>query len=685
MSRFLTAGWLRRLFRNPAASPARRPRPACRPTLERLEDRLTPSVTFGAQQTFAAGATPTSVAVADFTGDGRLDLVVADFGSNAVTVLSDTTATGTTTPTFAAPVTFAAGTLPESVAVGDFNGDGKPDLVVVDSNAAISVLLNTTAAGATTPSFAAPVTFAVGGTPLFVAVGDFNGDGKPDLVVANESGGTVSVLLNTTAAGATAPTFAPQVTFAVGVNPESVAVGDFNGDGKPDLAVANFGDNTVSVLLNTTAAGATAPSFAAQRTFAVGGSPRAVAVGDFNGDGRPDLAVVNSNDGTASVLLDTTAAGATAPSFAAQTTFTVGADPDAVAVGDFNGDGKPDLAVANFNDGTASVLLDTTAAGATAPSFAAQVTFAVGANPNSAAVGDFNGDGRTDFATADQSANAAAVLLDTTAPFAVTTPVLVADLHGMGVVELNRTTGQWVQLNPGNPADVTLLAADPLGDVFADYRGYGVFRYTPSVGFWQMVAGVDAVALAVDAAGDAFLSFTGAGVGEFRLNGTARLLTPSAASLLVADANGDLAGEFPGYGVSRYSVFSGAWTTVNGTDAAALAIDAAGDVFASFTGAGIAEFRLDGSNRLLTTSAASVLAADAGGDATASIPGLGVEEFRPAFGGRALAPAAVASLLAMDDNGAAYADFPGYGLWEFDPLTGWRQIAAADVSRLAVA
>ncbi len=491
------------------------------------------------------------------------------------------------------------------------------------------------------------------------------------------------MLLNKAPAGATAPTFAAQVTFAVGADPLSVAVGDFNGDGRPDFVTVNNGAGTVSVLLNTAAAGATAPTFAPQATFAVGGAPFSVAVADFNGDGRPDLAVVNSADNTASVLLNKAPAGATAPSFAAQVTFAVGANPLSVAAGDFNGDGRPDLVTANFNVATVSVLLDTTAAGATAPSFAAQATFAVGTNPFFVAAADFNGDGRPDLVTANEGVNTASVLLNASTPFAVTGAVLVADQHGLGVVEYNRLTGQWVQLNPGNPSDVSLLAVDALGDVFADFPGYGVYRYTPSLGSFQMVDGVDAVAIATDARGDLFASFTGAGVGLFRLDGSAQLLTPVAAALLSSDANGDLVADFTGYGVQRRSAFSGMWVQVNGVDAEAVAIDGAGDVFASFNGAGIGEFRLDGSSRLLTSSAAPVLAADAGGDLTAPIPGFGVEEFRSGFGNRALAPAVAASLLALDDNGFTFAEFTGYGLWEFDPLTGWRQISASDVSLLA--
>src|SRR5262249_30256523 len=146
-------------------------------------------------------------------------------------------------------------------------------------------------------------------------------DGLPDLIVADFSGNTASVLLNTTTAVATSASFAPQQTFATGTNPISVALGDVNGDGRPDLLVANFQSNSVSVLLNTTAAGASAPSFAPQQPFATGTSPFSVALGDVNGDGRPDLLVANNGDSTVSVLLNTTAPGATTPSFAPQQTF----------------------------------------------------------------------------------------------------------------------------------------------------------------------------------------------------------------------------------------------------------------------------------------------------------------------------------------------------------------------------
>ncbi len=641
---------------------------------------------FGGKQTFAAGSLASSVAAADFNGDGRPDLAVSDSGAGRVAVLLNPTAPGVTTPSFSAQITFAAGGDPLSARAADFNGDGRPDLVVVNLGGTVSVFLNTTPAGATVPSFAPQTTFAVGHSSTAVVVGDFNGDGRPDLAVANFDDGTVSVLLNTTPAGASAPSFAAQTTFAVGTNPDALTVGDFNGDGKPDLAVANdAAAGTVSVLLNKTAAGASVPSFAVQKTFAVGANPDSVAAGDFNGDGKLDLAVASdATAGTVSVLLNKTAAGASVPSFASQITFAAGADPLSVTAGDFNGDGTTDLAVVNPFDGTVSVLSDATAGGPSGLFFLARRTFAAGSSPVWVTAADFNGDGRPDLAVADNiSAGTVSVLPNTTTPFAATTPAVVADVHGMGVVEYNRTTGAWVQLNPGNPADVTLLAADAQGDVFADYRGYGVFRYTPSLGFWQMVNGTDAVAIATDARGDLFASFTGAGVGLFRLDGSSQLLTPVAAALLSSNANGDLVGDFTGYGVQRRTAFSGAWVGVNGVDAEAVAIDGAGDVFASFNGAGVGVFRPDGSASLLTPVAATLLAVNGNGVLAGEFVGYGVSRYTPATGAWVKVNGTDAEALAVDAAGDVFASFNGAGVGLFPLGGGGRLLSPSAASLLA--
>ena len=229
------------------------------------------------------------------------------------------------------------------------------------------------AARSFTPRFAAQHTFGTGNFPNSLTAADVNGDGKPDLIVANEIDNTVSVLLNTTAPGAITPSFAAQHTFATGNAPASVTAADLNGDGKPDLIVANAIDGTVTVLLKD---GAGRRHFQLRRpaTFAVGNAPKSVTAADVNGDGKPDLIVANANDSTVTVLLNTTVPGAATPSFAVQQTFGTNAFPDSVTAADVNGDGKPDLVVANQNGNTVSVLLNTTTPGAATPSFAIQRT-----------------------------------------------------------------------------------------------------------------------------------------------------------------------------------------------------------------------------------------------------------------------------------------------------------------------
>src|SRR6266568_1526731 len=240
---------------------------------------------------------------------------------------------------------------------------------------------------AQTPLFNPQTEYVAGSQqgPSNIVVGDFNGDGKPDLAVANFGDWNVYVLL-----GNGDGTF--QVARSVYFNGGGarfwyIAEGDFNGDGKLDLAVTDYSNNNVSVLL-----GNGDGTFQAPRTFPVGIHPAQVAVGDFNGDGKPDLVVSNFDDNTLSVLL-----GNGDGTFrAAQTFGGVGPKPQTVAVGDFNGDGKPDLVAPNYGSNSISVLL-----GNGDGTFQAAQNYLVDSAPVFVAVGDLNGDGKPDLAVAD--------------------------------------------------------------------------------------------------------------------------------------------------------------------------------------------------------------------------------------------------------------------------------------------
>ena len=323
------------------------------PFLEILELRLSPATTFSIANNSVIEPAPNGTINLDFTVTRVGDLtsqVTVGYTTVAGTAQPNTDFTPTTGTT-----TFVSGSPTAIIAIPVFaNG--------VYDNPSLTFSVQLTSV---TNVVGPPVTlsnrtdFTVGAVSVSAAVGDFNGDGKPDLAVAVELSNSVEVLLNTTAPGASTPSFAPAVGFAVGSSPYSVAVADLNGDGKPDIVVANRGSNTASVLLNTTTPGAVAPAFANAVDFGVGPGAYSLALGDVNGDGRPDIVVASALSDAVSVLLNTTEPGAGAPSFAPKVDFSIGANPRSVVVGDVNGDGRPDLVVSNRDSDTVSVLMNT--------------------------------------------------------------------------------------------------------------------------------------------------------------------------------------------------------------------------------------------------------------------------------------------------------------------------------------
>jgi hypothetical protein len=288
------------------------------------------------------------------------------------------------------PSSPTTGSQPQRIATGDFNGDGIPDLAVANysSSSAVTILLGK-GDGTFTSSAVSP---PAGSYPGSIVVADFNSDGKPDLAVTSTYSNTVTILL-----GNGDGTFTQAASLPAGSYPSAISSGDFNGDGIPDLAAVNQDSNTVTILL-----GNGDGTFTQAASPATGSSPRSIAVGDFNGDGIPDLAVANEFGYTVTILLGNGDGTFTASPVSPQT----GSDPSYVAVGDFNSDGIQDLAVANGSTNSVSILL-----GNGDGTFTPAASPATGSEPEAIAVGDFNGDGKVDLAVSNNGSNSVTLLL----------------------------------------------------------------------------------------------------------------------------------------------------------------------------------------------------------------------------------------------------------------------------------
>ena len=426
------------------------------------------------QSIATSGSSPTSIAAADFNGDGIPDLAIVNYGSNTLTILLGN-GDGTFRATAVSPAT---GAYPMSVVVGDFNGDGKADLAVANYfGNTVTILL-----GNGDGTFTQAASPSAGYYPTSITTGDFNGDGKTDLAIANSNNNTVTILLGNGDGTFTATAASP----STGNYPRSIVSEDFNGDGIPDLAIANNGSNTVTILLGN-GDGTFIPTAASPTT---GSSPYSITAGDFNGDGKTDLAVTNYFSNTVTILLGNGDGTFTATALSPAT----GSDPISIMSGDFNGDGKTDLAVANFYSTTASVLLgngDGTFTAGTSPS--------VSTNARAIAASDFNGDGTTDLAVVSSAnGNVTVSLAQRTQTAAATATGISPVGQGVHLVDakylgdslykssLSGTTGLTALLLPTiiwpTPAAIPYGTALSATQLNASSTVAGSFTYTPAMG-----------------------------------------------------------------------------------------------------------------------------------------------------------------------------------------------------------
>ncbi len=341
---------------------------------------------FATSVNLAGGGT---VIDADWDSDGKIDVAYSLFGENRIFFHRNTTSGGavsfTNFPDFFGGLVNVIG-----LAKADFNGDGKPDIVAsTPFTDAVYVFRNGSSAAGSI-FFFGPTAFATGSSPRKVTVADIDGDGKTDIITSNQGAGTVSVLRNTSTASTIS--FAAKIDFTVATTPEDIAAGDLNADGKPEIAVSCSGSDVVSVLQNTSTTGSV--SFAPKVDLITGAYPWGVAIGDLNGDNKPEVISSNLSPNTISVFKNNSTTGSI--SFSAASDFGTSSSPRGIKLGDLNADGKPDIVAACYFSSSVVSVLKNTSTG-TSITFNSAQNFNTSSGPNTIALFDVNNDGLMDI------------------------------------------------------------------------------------------------------------------------------------------------------------------------------------------------------------------------------------------------------------------------------------------------
>jgi len=456
------------------------------------------TTSFGPRLDLPTGNGPNKIVIADIDGDGKPDLIVANDYNNTISIYRNISTGGVlTTNSFAPAVVIATPPgqySPMDLVVADVDGDGKLDIIADDyNNSTVSVYRNTSTPGnISSNTFAVRVDFVTGSQPQGIEVRDIDGDGRPDILVANSGDGTVSILRNTSVTGSlTTNSFAPKIDITTGSGCDCILVGDLDGDGKPDVIAANQNDGTLSLLRNLSSPGEiTTNSFAPKVDITVMSGLIRAAIGDLDGDGKLDIAVASYFPQTLSVLHNISTPGDF--SFDSPVNYPLGGRGHSPIFSDLNGDGKPDIAVVTELNSLLSIFQNTSTPGSfTNNSLASRVDFSTGWNAWGVAAGDLDGDGRPDIVFCNQYDSTISIyqnqtLLLNSPPVITSQPVGQTVLAGSNVVFSVTATGgnpltyQW-KLNGANISKAT-NATLTLADLHSNQSGNYQVRVSNSFG-----------------------------------------------------------------------------------------------------------------------------------------------------------------------------------------------------------
>jgi len=570
------------------------------------------STSFAPKVDLQTGTEPLGLMVTDLDGDGRRDIAVTIYNNGSGDHLTIFRNTGTVGhPQFDAPVDIPTGRGPEGMAAGDLNNDGKPDLVAANpGDSTISVLRNSSTPGLMQFD-SVPLSLSAPPTPHRIAIADFDGDGKPDLIVTSNSGRLVSVFHHATDPNTIA--FDYRRDFGATGFLNDLAVADIDRDTRPEILIPITDTGLLTILQNNSSPGNVQAS--ALAPLAAGAAPiRGIAVGDLNNDHAADVVVAAI--GGVGVFQNSSSPGVFNLS---RTDLPTGTNPDAVAIGDLDKDGLSDVVVANPSDRTLTVLRNAST-GNTIVLTPLALRPITGLTPISLVLGDVDGDGWLDIVVANHDGNSISIFLNTTSG-PPQPPSAWMETAGPDLTNSTATAG---------------LVTTTLGEVFAstnrscqDSNALGVFRSTDQGASWtQLNLGLTSTnvgSLALSKGGNLF---AGAHDGIYRYDRTLATWKPSGLSgqtiiMLVATQNGLFAADSC-YCRGLYQSFDegSTWQPTAGglpTCVNAFVQDASGNSFAGTGTSGVFKLPAGGTswqavNGGLPTSDVHWLALDAGGN-----------------------------------------------------------------------
>jgi len=394
---------------------------------------------------------PLHTAVSDLNNDGKADMVVTNFASNSISILRNTSTGGAVS--FAPSQSLAVYLTAVRSAIGDLDGDGKPDIVTVTryGNAftdSIYIFHNTSVNGGVI-SFdrASNVLAAYETSATSVSVRDLNGDGKPDLIVTDEFGGSVQLFQNVSTQDSIG--FIPLARVDGGSLPQDIDVADIDGDGKPDLALTT---QTLVMVHRNISPRSDTIVFGPGIYFDAGFSPGSISLGDLDGDGMPEMVVTNRGNDNFSVYRNTSVAGEI--SFAGRVSYGLGNIPYNISIGDLDGDGRPDLAVTTRNSSTITIFRNNGSLGNLSFLDSVQYPGRYCYELRHVAIADMNGDSHPDLVVTEGADAANAVVFLNKIPGDGKPAVLVQALTPTDVC----------------PGDSVTLQADAVGG--AQYQWY---------------------------------------------------------------------------------------------------------------------------------------------------------------------------------------------------------------------